>query len=132
MLEEVIIPEEAPKLVRQNGHIEDVKPSEFDAFRMLNNTDEKGITYDWIELMNKLDDEGLYENFLNDIFDFYEDLHPHFDSYTNFLLACSHFTDEELKMKTANKSKLLRKVKRILANTGKKDSEIMNMLNKTK
>ena len=136
MLEEVIIPELIPelipKLVRQNGIIENVKPSEFDAFRMLNNTDEKGIPYDWIELMEKLDTIGLYDGYLNDVFDFYEDLHPHFDSYTNFLLACSHFSDEELKLKTANKSKLLRKVKRILANTGKKDSEIMNMLNKTK
>ena len=132
MLEEVIIPELIPKLVRQNGIIEDVKPSEFDAFRLLNLNDrnEKNIPYDWIELMQKFDDVGLYDGYLNDVFDFYENLHPHFDSYMNFQLSCSHFTDEELKLKSTQMNRLLRKVKRILANTGKKDCEIMNMLNK--
>ena len=129
MLEEVII-QEVPKLVRQNGIIEDVKPSEFDAFRLLNDRNEKNIPYDWIELMQKIDDIGLYDGYLNDVFDFYEGLHPHFDSYMNFQLSCSHFTTEELKLKSTQMNRLLRKVKRILANTGKKDCEIMNMLNK--
>ena len=133
MLEEVvIIPEESPKLVRQNGHIEAPvsETNEFDAFRLLNDRNEKNIPYDWIELMQKLDDVGLYDGYLNDVFDFYENLHPHFDSYMNFQLSCSHFTDEELKLKSTQMNRLLRKVKRILANTGKKDCEIMNMLNK--
>ena len=132
MLAEVIIPEESPKLIRQNGYIKVPvsETNEFDAFRLLGDRNEKGIPYDWIELMEKLDTIGLYEGYLNDVFDFYEGLHPHFDSYMNFQLACSHFSESELKLKSTQMNRLLRKVKRILANTGKKDSEIMQMLKK--
>ena len=65
MLEEVIIPE-VTKLVRQNGIINDAPVSEtneFDLFKMLNDNDPiTGVPYSWKELMNRLDDEGLYEN----------------------------------------------------------------------
>ena len=131
MIAEVVIPE-PPKLVRQDGIIE-AHVSEYDAYRMLNNCDPiTKIPYDWIELMQRLDDEGLFPGFLEEVFNFYEDLHgEHFDSYTNFQLACSHFTDEELKLPKTGLNRLLRKVKRILKNqSSKKDSEIMQMIKK--
>ena len=101
---------------------------------MLNSCDPiTQIPYDWSEIMKRLDDEGLYPNFLEDIFNFYEDLHPHFDSYTNFMLSCSHFTDEELKLPKTGLNRLLRKVKRILKNqSSMKDSEIMHQIGKNK
>ena len=134
MIAEVVIPELIPelnpKLVRQDGIIE-AHVSEYDAYRMLNNCNPiTKIPYDWTELMQRLDEEGLFPGFLEEVFNFYEDLHgEHFDSYTNFQLSCSHFTNEELKLKTTGLNRLLRKVKRIMKNqSSKKDSEIMHMI----
>ena len=131
MLEEVVIlPEQKPELVRQDGNIIDAPVSDFDKFRLISNTNEVGIPWDWVELMKKLD-EGLYDGYLEDVFDFYENLHgDHFDSYTNFQLACSHFTTAELGLKSSQINRLMRKVKRMLLNQNKTDREIMQMLKK--
>jgi len=54
-----------------------------------------GVDYEWLDILDNIAEHGPAKS-LDMIFDYYEMKNKRFDSYVNFLLACSHFTTEEL------------------------------------
>ena len=54
-----------------------------------------GVDYEWLDILDNIAEHGPAKS-LDMIFDYYEVKNKRFDSYVNFLLACSHFTTEEL------------------------------------
>jgi hypothetical protein len=69
-----------------------------DAWSLMSDVDpESGLPYAWLDIREALI-EGGPAKALPMIFDYYCERNPYMDSYTNYLLACSHFTKEELEM----------------------------------
>ena len=67
-----------------------------DAWSLLSDVDPaSGMPYAWLDILEVLA-EGGPAKALPHIYDYYCEINPLMDSYMNYLLACSHFTKEEL------------------------------------
>lgn len=67
-----------------------------DAWSLLSDIDPvTGIDYAWLDIREALMEQGPAK-VLGQIYDYYQDRNPSMDSWMNYLLACSHFTKEEL------------------------------------
>ena len=62
-----------------------------------------GVDYEWLDILDNIAEHGPAKS-LDMIFDYYEMKNKRFDSYVNFLLACSHFTAEELEGTPVNRA----------------------------
>jgi hypothetical protein len=72
-----------------------------DAWSLLSDVDPvSGLPYAWLDIREALMEGGPAKG-LPMIFDYYCERNPSMDAYTNYLLACSHFTTEELEMPTS-------------------------------
>ena len=98
---------------------EPIKLGKYDLMRMMSDYDlETGLSYDWLEVRDSLMILGVKG--LPLVFDYYES-HSQFDSWTNFLISCSHFTDFELDL-NGNRSMrriMMSKVKKLLSKRSK-------------
>ena len=71
-----------------------------DAWSLLSDVEPaSGLSYAWLDIREALMEGGPAKG-LPLIFDYYCEHNPSMDTYMNFLLACSHFTKEELEMPT--------------------------------
>ena len=67
-----------------------------DAWSLLSDVDPvSGLPYAWLDVREALM-EGGPAKALPHIYAYYQERNPQMDSYMNYLLACSHFTKEEL------------------------------------
>ena len=67
-----------------------------DAWSLLSDIDPaSGLPYAWLDILEELT-EGGPAKALPMIYEYYMERNPNMDSYMNYLLACSHFTKEEL------------------------------------
>ena len=67
-----------------------------DAWQLLSDTDPTtGLPYAWLDILEVLT-EGGPAKALPLIFSYYQERNPGMDDYMLYLLACSHFTKEEL------------------------------------
>lgn len=85
-------------------------------WKILSNEDpDTGLPIDWIEARDYLIEHGPGKA-LEKFFDYYELHNPRMDSWCNYLLACSHFTAEELdgQQNRAYRRRLEIKVKKLL------------------
>ena len=71
--------------------------TDFDAWSLITDTDKNGLPLEWINLRDSYI-VPLGVKSLPYIFSYYEQHNPFFDSWTNFMLSVSHFTDEELNL----------------------------------
>ena len=106
-----------------------IKPEDFqekndenscvDPFDLIHNCDEKGIPDEWNEVKKKVIEKGV--NALEDLFDFHLKYTSYFDDWTNYLLACSYFTPQELGFETNRtiRKQLEFKVKRLMKERAK-------------
>ncbi len=87
--------------------------------RLTSDTDEKGIPWDWFDVVDELKEHGVLA--IESLFDYYETYNTHFDSWTNYLLTCSHFSEQELGYPTSKKAKLKlqKKVNQLMRNARK-------------
>lgn len=87
-----------------------------EAWSLLSDKDpETGLTYDWLTIRDVLMNEGVAKG-LPMIFEYYNTVNTRMDPYINYMLACSHFTSEELgdpQTRTARK-KLQQQVKKLI------------------
>ena len=84
-----------------------------------------GVPHEWLKIRDRLVKEGVYPNSVTDIFQYYEKHNEKFDSWTNYLLACSIFTDKELNLPTCKKERvhLEKKIKQLLRKRDKNPDE---------
>jgi hypothetical protein len=67
-----------------------------DAWSLLSDIDPvSGLPYAWLDVREALMKDGPAQA-LGQIYDYYQERNPSMDSWMNYLLACSHFTKEEL------------------------------------
>jgi hypothetical protein len=124
---------EKPILTRQTNSesdtlFEEIKDEpivygKYDLLRMMNDYDENGVSYDWLEVRDELCIHGVKA--LPLVFDYYQNHSNNFDSWTNFLFACSHFTDAELDL-GGNRSMrriMTMKLKKLLALRSKNQNQ---------
>ena len=78
-----------------NSKIDSDKIDNEKIWRMFSDTNLNGVDYEWLDILDNIAEHGPAKS-LDMIFDYYEIKNKRFDSYVNFLLACSHFTTEEL------------------------------------
>ena len=86
-----------------------------------------GVDYEWLDILDNIAEHGPAKS-LDMIFDYYEMKNKRFDSYVNFLLACSHFTTEELEGTPVNRAYYRRLEQKAikLMNVRQKDSNTDN------
>ena len=100
-----------------------------DIYDMLNLVSEyniDGVPHEWLKIRDRLVKENnIYPGAIDDIFHYYEAHNEKFDSWTNYLLACSIFTDKELNLPTCKKEreKLEKKIKQLLRKRDKNPDE---------
>ena len=100
-----------------------------DVFKLLSDTDpETGLKFDWIDIRDQLVNGASPGDVLPLIFDYYMEHNPRMDAWCNYLLACSHFTHDELnghQNRTARR-KLEVKVKKLLKARSRKPHQEIN------
>ncbi len=103
-----------PEITSENNDLKKNK----DLFALISDRDPvSGLTYDWLEIREMLVSGIPVGKVLPLMFDYYESNNPAMSSWSNYLLACSHFTEHELNDGQANKAyrrKLEVKVKRLI------------------
>jgi hypothetical protein len=88
-----------------------------DVFKLLSDTDpDTGLKFDWIDIRDQLINGASPGDVLPLIFDYYMQHNQKMDAWCNYLLACSHFTHQELNgnQNRAARRKLELKVKKLL------------------
>ena len=97
----------------------------FDAFKLFSNYNENGIPYDFIKIKERLMQEGYYEGFLTELYEYHQEYTPNFDAFTNFMLSCGYFSDKELGNPTCKKEKLKleKKVKILMRKRAKNEHQ---------
>jgi hypothetical protein len=73
--------------------------SEFDrdCFSLLSTVDpESGLDFAWLDIRDRLCNGEKPIDVLPAIFYYYEEKNPRMDHWLNYLLACNHFTKEEI------------------------------------
>ena len=93
------------------------KVDDSDLWKMFKNVDpDTGLDLDWLEVRDYLCEHGAAKG-LEKVFDYYQMKNPRMEAYVNYLLACSHFTEEELEGTPINRAyrrRLETKVKKLL------------------
>jgi hypothetical protein len=67
-----------------------------DIWSLVSNIDEDGNNLEWMAIIDYLNENGNVSKGLEMIYDFYQNKNPNMGSWMNYLLACSHFSEEEL------------------------------------
>lgn len=111
------------------GEIPDEKMNEMMPIRKRDIVDIFGDTKqeEWTEILEHLKEHGPSQT-LELIFDFYERYSP-LDAWSNYLLACSHFTEEDLNICPTNRGtrrQLERRIAKLIKQRGKDPHTAMN------
>ena len=121
--------EVAKDMAQKASEIGDVATERY-ANRLISDTDPlSNLPYDWLDILDKFKENvGNEIAVLPDIFQYYQDHSEHFDSWVNYLLACSHFTEYELGLPTSKKmrNKLENKIQQLIRKRKKNPHENIN------
>jgi small-conductance mechanosensitive channel len=100
---EVNIEQFSNEVSQINLKVNQVSSKPYDAFEDLNNMNKsnQNISYAFRQIRNRLCESGIYYGVLHELFEFYQDKNANCDNYVNFMFACSHFSNDELKNELA-------------------------------
>ena len=111
--------------IESKNEVESKGEAKFDEsaiWKLVSNVDPKtGEDLDWIMVKEYLVENGPVKG-LEKVFEYYEMKNPKMDPWVNYLLACSHFTEEELNgtpMNRAYRRRLESKIAKLMKMRGK-------------
>ena len=97
--------EEIKKLEINTEDVDDVQKDEtdekqtidkIDVYKLFSDLDVNGVPHMFLQIKERLCNEGFYPNALFELYEYHQHYTPHFDEFTNFMLACGYFSPSEL------------------------------------